>query len=244
MTFSTSTFLKFQLFTFKHYLMNNFKYLLCALVLIPTLYSCDKDNDDSGVSFDKSKTSIIIGKTSKVTINGTEASYTAVSSDTKTATVQLSGKEMTVTGVKEGSAVITVTAKSGKTGKVAVSVIKDPYATAKADTKTRLVWNTTSKIEGTDKGTYKLSQGTTGAVEFRWTSEDTKSTIVLTFANAVGAITEGVKTTPKLLIDGKEVAVASLEVIQAKVVTTGDKETIWIAFTAGGKTGICVGKLI
>jgi hypothetical protein len=127
---------------------------------------------------------------------------------------------------------------------IAVSVIKDPYEAVKADSKNRFVWGTISKIQGTDAGTYKLSQGTDGKVEFRWESTDAKSSVVLTFSNAVGSISEGVKTNPKLLIDGKETTVTSLEVIQSKVVTAGDKATIWIAFNAGNKIGICVGKLI
>lgn len=223
--------------------MKKLKYLLCAMALIPALFSCDK-NDDDNVTFDKSNISVVIGKTSKVTIKGTEASYTAVSSDITKATVQLTSKEVAVTGVKEGSAIITVTAKSGKTGKIAVTVIKDPYEAAKADTKIRFVWNTTSKIQGTDNGTYKLSQATDGKVEFKWESEDAKKSIVLTFSNAVGSIAEGVKSNPKLLIDNVETTVTSLEVVQSKVVTTGDKATIWIAFSAGSKSGICVGKLI
>lgn len=223
--------------------MKNLKFLLCTLVLVPALMSCDKNEDDNSVSLSKTILEIVVGKTSKVIINGTEASYTVATSDAKIATAQLATKDITITAVKEGSATLTVTSKSGKVGKIAVKVVKDPYLAAKADAKVRFVWNTTSKVEGTDAGTYALSQATDGKVEFRWQSVDAKSTIVLSFVSAVGTITEGVKTSPKLLIDGKETAVASLEVIQNKVVTTGDKATVWVAFAAAGKTGICVGKL-
>jgi Bacterial Ig-like domain (group 2). len=223
--------------------MKNFMYFLCGLALISALYSCDKNDDDNGLSFSKSKVEIVIGKTSKVTIKGTDSVYTVISSDSKIATAQVAAKEITVTGVKEGKATLTVTGKSGKVGKIALYIIKDPYLEAKADAKTRFVWNTTSKVQGTDKGTFKLSQASDGKAEFRWESEDAKSTIVLNFSDAVGSVAEGVKTNAKLLIDNKAVTVTSLEVIQSKVVTAGDKATIWIAFSAGSKTGICVGKL-
>lgn len=104
--------------------MKNLKYLLCSLALIPALYSCDK-NDDNSVKFDKSSVSVVVGKTSKVTINGTEASYTAVSSDTTIAKATIAAKEVTLSGIKEGKAVVTVKAKSGNTGKVAVTVTKN-----------------------------------------------------------------------------------------------------------------------
>jgi len=222
--------------------MKNFKLLFCLLTLIPFLSSCEKD-DDNSLSFNKNKVSIIIGKSEKITINGGDGTYTIKSSDEMIVTAKLATKEITVTGVKEGNAVVTVTDKSGKTGKLTVSVIKDPYASVKADAKTRFVWDKTSKIMGTDKGTYKLSQGTDGKVEFSWKSEDAKSTISLTFSDKVGAIAEGLKKDAKLLIDGKETKVASLEVIQAKVVNVGEQTTVWIAFSAGSKIGVCVGQM-
>lgn len=223
--------------------MNKLKYLLCLLVLVPSLYSCDKDDDNNQVQFDKSKVEVIIGKTAKVSVKGDEASYTVKSSDSTIAKAQIVSKEITVTGVKEGKAIITVTSKSGKTGKFTASVVKDPYQAIKADTKTRFVWDTTSKIEGTDKGTYKLSQGTDGKVTFSWISEDTKSSVTLSFSDTAGSITEGTKSNANLLIDNKAVAITSLAVVQSKAVNTGDKATVWIVFSASNKTGVCVGKL-
>jgi len=115
--------------------MNRLRLLLCVLTLITILYSCDKD-DDNQIQFDQKKAEVIIGKIAKVTIKGSEATYTVVSSDPKIATAQIVSKEITVTGVKEGNVVLTVTSKSGKTGKIAVSVIKDPYEAVKTPVST------------------------------------------------------------------------------------------------------------
>ncbi|MDP4277992.1 MAG: hypothetical protein Q8914_10240 [Bacteroidota bacterium] len=221
--------------------MDRLRLLLCVLTLIAILYSCDKE-DDNQVQFDQNKAEVIIGKTTNVTIKGSEATYTVVSSDAKIATAQLVSKEITVTGVKEGNVVLTVTSKSGKTGKIAVSVIKDPYEAVKADAKTRFVWSTISKIQGTDNGVYTFTQGTDGKVQFHWISEDTKHSIVLTFSDAAGSITEGIKKNATLTVDGKAMTVNALSVIQVKAVTPGDKPTVWIVFSSD-KTGVCVGKL-
>ncbi len=222
--------------------MKSLKFFVClAAIVAPFMSSCEKE--DKGLSFDKNKVEIIISKTDKVNVSGGVAPYTVVSSDATIATAAISGKEITLSGIKKGNVSIVVTDKAGKKGNLSVSIIEDPYTAMKADPKTRFVWNSNSKIEGTDKGTYKFSQGTDGKVEFSWKSEDAKSTITLSFPSTAGSITEGVKTNAKLTIDGKDTQVTSLTVVQVKSVTVGDKNTVWIAFKADKKDGICVGKL-
>jgi len=189
--------------------MKNLKIFICLATLVaPFFTSCSKDNAD--IKFSKKNVEIIIGKTEKVTISGGESPYTVASSDATVASVAIAQSEMTLTSIKKGNVIITVTDKAGKIGKLNVAAIEDPYAAIKADTKTRFVWNSNSKIEGTDAGTYKLAQGTDGKVEFSWKSVDAKSTITLTYPEKVGSMSEGVKKGAKITINSKETQVSSL----------------------------------
>ncbi len=219
-------------------IMKKFKLFICLLALVSFISSCHDDDDKKSLSFEKSSIEVVVGKTSKTTIKNGDGKYLIKSGDAKIATATISGKEITVAGVKVGTTKIIVSDKSGSMGVLTVSVIADP----KTDANTRFVWDKTSKIQGTHKGTYKLSYAA-NKVEWNFKSEDAKSTIVLTFTNAAGAITEGVKTNAVLTIDGKAVTVTALEVIQNKVVKTGEKATVWIVFNADKKGGVVVGQL-
>lgn len=242
---STSRSLFFNLIiNFNLFIMKSFKLLYCLLLSIPFMTSCNNDDDNNSVSFDKSQVSLIISKSDTISVKGSDSIYTAISSDTTIAKIKkIATRKMTVTGKKAGNVIVTVKTKDGKTGQIAVSVIADPFAAVKADTKNRFIWNMTSKIQGTDAGTYKTTQSTTGKVEFSWKSTDLTKTIVLSFNSSVGGITEGVKTGAKLVIDGLEVSISALEVIQSKVVNAGEKATVWIAFSSSNKIGVCVGQL-
>ncbi|MFA6336007.1 MAG: hypothetical protein WCX48_10755 [Bacteroidales bacterium] len=222
--------------------MKKLKIFICLAALIaPFFASCTKD--DADIKFSKKNVEIIIGKTEKITISGGESPYTVASSDATIASATIADKEITLTSIKKGNVIVTVTDKAGKTGKLSVAAINDPYEALKADSKTRFVWNGNSKIEGTDAGTYKMIQGTDGKVEFSWKSTDAKSTITLTYPDKAGSMTEGAKKGAKITINGKETQVSSLIVVQIKALVQGDKNTVWIWFKASDKEGACVGKM-
>ncbi len=222
--------------------MKSFKLVLFYLVLIPFLSSCDDDDDDN-LTFDKNNIGMIVGQSLNVAVKGGDGTYTVKSSDDKIATAKISDKNVVINAVKEGNVSFTINDKSGKKGSISVIVKKDPYEAVKNDAKIRFVWDKISKIKDTDKGTYAFSQSKEGKVEFNWKSEDGKSTIVLNFTDKAGSIAVGDKKDAKLLIDGKEVKVESLSVIQNKVVNANEKATVWIVFNADKKEGVCVGQL-
>lgn len=220
--------------------------MMCICTFVLLFSSCSKD-DDNKLSFDKGRIEVIIGKTEVVTVKNGNGTYTAVSSGNKIATTKADKNKISITGVAKGTVNVTVKNK-GRIGTIIVSVIEDPNKedpnkVIKEDSKTKFDWDKTKKIEGTDKGAYKLSQAKDGKVEWSWKSADGKNTISLTFTDKAGSITEGSKKDIKLLIDGKETKVTKLDVIQTKVSGKDKKPTIWIVFDADKKKGICVGTL-
>jgi hypothetical protein len=221
---------------------NLFRYNLiyCFTILVTLCFvSCDKDDDNNKLTLSKKQTEVYVEKSDKISVSGGTEPYKAVSADTKIATVSMTKSEITVTGVKKGNTEITVTDKNGTKATFPVTVADDPTK----DNRTRFTWNTSNIIEGTDKGTYKLSQGKDGKVEFSWKSEEKKKSVLLSFPDKAGKIEVGSKSGANLTIDNKTIKLTSLNVIQTKEVKTGEKPTIWISFKANDKIGICVGKL-
>lgn len=96
-------------------------YCLTSYVLV----SCDNDDKpDLKVSTDKVE--VTAGKTVTVTVSGGTAPYTVISSDVKIATAMPTKNAITITGIKEGSVIITITDRKRFTGKVAVTVKENP----------------------------------------------------------------------------------------------------------------------
>lgn len=222
--------------------MRNFKnFILIAAIAAPLFTSCTKDNAD--IKFSSKNVEIVVGVSDKVTVSGGEAPYTVATSDATVLTAAISQSEITLNALKKGNAIITVTDKAGKIGKLTVSAIDDIYTSLKGDSKTRFVWNGNSKTEGTDAGTYKLSQENDGKVVFSWKSTDAKSTITLTYPDKIGAMSTGVKKSAKISINGKDTQVSYLIVVQIKALVAGEKNTVWVAFKADNKDGVCVGKM-
>jgi len=222
--------------------LKTLNYFICALLFTSfSLVSCS-DDDDNDLHFDRNNIDVIIGESEVVTVTNGDGKYTVTSSNEEIATVALDKKEVTIAGIKEGKVSIKVTDESGNTGIINVSVIKDPYEDDKADSTTRFVWNETSVIEGVDNGTYEMTQTTDGKVEFSWESEDSNSSVVFTFYNIVPLnASKDDKLIATLKIDGKAVEVTDYKIIQMQDVD--GNPTIWVAFEANKKKGICVGQL-
>lgn len=98
--------------------------LLAAVCLTTaTMTSCD-DNDDNAkvLKCNPSGVTVAPNYAATATISGGTSPYTVSSSDAKIATATVSGATLTVTGVKEGIANITITDKNKLTGSLAVKV--------------------------------------------------------------------------------------------------------------------------
>ncbi len=86
--------------------------------------SCDKNNNKTPdpLTFSVTKAEVEVGKTVEVTVkNGTQP-FTVKSSDEKIATVKVEKEKISVTGVAEGSATISVVDKDQATGSFTVTV--------------------------------------------------------------------------------------------------------------------------
>lgn len=106
---------------------NFFKTMWVALCCLATfsMVACDDDDDNTiTASLKLSQTSATINPaaTTTVTVSNGTSPYTVASSDSKVATAKVDKTTITITGVKEGTAVITVTDKNKFSGKVAVTV--------------------------------------------------------------------------------------------------------------------------
>ncbi len=86
------------------------------------LVSCDKDDDKPSLKIRPNRVEVAVGKTATVTVNGGTAPYTVTSSDAKIAIAKSIRNAIAITGVKDGSAMITIKDRKGVTGKVAVTV--------------------------------------------------------------------------------------------------------------------------
>ena len=205
-----------------------FSYLLAATLLFA---SCSDDDDDKNLSFDKDAIEIIVGQTETITVKNAKGVLTILS-DKKTASAVVSedaDDKVVITGIAEGETVVTVTDKAGKTDTIKVTVW---------DASARFVWDTVSK-----KGkTYILLQDEeTGRTGFTWKAEGDEHPIILCFIDENKKLEVGAKKDAKLTINGEEgIAVTSLEIKHSKILKEGAGPTIWIAFKAKDKEGICV----
>ncbi|WP_287818765.1 hypothetical protein [Bacteroides sp.] len=93
--------------------------VICCLTSF-VLVSCDKDDDNLKIS--PNKVEVAVGKTVTVSVSSGTAPYTTKSSDAKIAVAKSDKNAIVITGVKDGSAMITITDRKGVTGKVAVTV--------------------------------------------------------------------------------------------------------------------------
>ena len=104
-----------------------FKTMVMAALCLGTvtLASCKDDNEDknTGLKFSTTKVNVAPSASANVTIgNGTQP-FTVKSTDEKVATAKVDKNILTVTGVKEGKASITVTDKNKRFGTISVNVV-------------------------------------------------------------------------------------------------------------------------
>ena len=111
--------------------------------------------EKGSVSLDKKELTVIVGSTATITASASEgAEISASSSDEEVATVEADGTSIVVTGVKEGTATITVKAKKGEEtvkATCAVTVKVDP----KNDTTTKLKDNDGNQLYVQENDEYR-----------------------------------------------------------------------------------------
>ncbi len=114
-----------------------------------------KEKVKATVSLDKSTLTVYTGNTSDITATVSEgASLAAKSSDESVATVKVDGKKVVVTGVKAGTATITVTAtgeNDSASATCAVTIKNNP----KNDTATKLKDNAGNQLYVQENGNYR-----------------------------------------------------------------------------------------
>lgn len=214
--------------------MKHLKIFTCLLVATLFFASCDDDDDDNSLSFSKDYVEVTLGEEVTVTVKNAATGEFAITTDKKhLSAVQVEGtKDIKIVGIAEGETVISVKDAAGKLGNIKVVVL---------DAKTRFVWDTLSKVKGTDEGDYTLEQKE-GKATFTWTNglegEEAQS-IVLSFSDDA-KLAVGAKKDAKLTVDGEDTPVSGLEVKFNKVITEDAGITIWVEFKANDKVGTCV----
>jgi len=115
--------------------INILKAMMMAVISISamTFASCSDDDDEPKNTLKLTPANVEIAPkaTATVTIGSGTAPFTVNSSNTKVATVAVTDKSITITGVAEGSAFVKVIDKNNQTGQVIVTV-KEPLALDKA----------------------------------------------------------------------------------------------------------------
>ncbi len=99
--------------------------LLCAVAVT----ACKNDDDDPvvPVSLTPATVSLLTDAQQEVTISGGEAPYTVSANTNATAVkAEISGSKLTLTGLTEGTADVTVSGTDGSAAKVAVAVTNEP----------------------------------------------------------------------------------------------------------------------
>lgn len=170
-----------------------FKTLAMAVVCLSTvvLASCSDDDDNKGMKFSASKVEIGIGSTQTIKVANCTTPLTAKSSDENTATVTVEKENLTIKGVKAGSATILVTDANKQTGSISVNV------------KEMLVFDkTTLTVNAGKEGTITIKSGT---APYTVAVKDTKIATA-TIKDAVITV-KGVKTgtTALTVTDNKKV---------------------------------------
>lgn len=96
--------------------------LACVFAIAVT--SCDNDDEPKGpeLKFNPANVAVAPSATATVTVSGGTAPFTVASSDDKIATAKAENSTITVTGVEEGTATITVTDAKQIKGKFSVTV--------------------------------------------------------------------------------------------------------------------------
>lgn len=97
--------------------------IVCAVFAVAFASCSDDDDNTPAIKFSPSTVSVAVGGTQSVMVAGGDGTYTAKSSDDKTATVTVDKATITVTGVKAGKATVLVTDSKKVTGSLSVTVV-------------------------------------------------------------------------------------------------------------------------
>ncbi len=105
---------------------NIFKTMVAATCCLAAVVFASCDNDDtkktSGLKFSATTATVNPGQSASIVVGNGTAPYKATTSDEKLATVKVDQKTIIITGVKVGSALITVTDTNNLKGSIAVTV--------------------------------------------------------------------------------------------------------------------------
>lgn len=103
---------------------NFFKFaaMTVAAVFTLSMTSCDDDDDAKGIKCNPATLTLEVGKTADVKLAGGTEAYTVKTTDANTATAVVNKSTITVTGVKEGKATITITDANKLTAALPVTV--------------------------------------------------------------------------------------------------------------------------
>jgi hypothetical protein len=230
-------------------------YLFTLLCIGALFIACDNE-DESRLTFDNNNVEVILNETVTVKVSGGATPYQAEEADETVVEATVSSAEISIKGIKKGQTTVKVTDNNGLSATIAVTVIEDPYEEEKDDATVRFVWDTYEKVRGTDAGTYQLSKAEDKTVTYSWTSEDEEESLVLTFKDAedkIGAESETASVRESPVVAGKltvtvegedtDYDVTTWRLVQAEPAEEGEPDTYWIAFTANGKSGLCVAPL-
>ncbi|WP_019538587.1 Ig-like domain-containing protein [Proteiniphilum acetatigenes] len=236
-------------------------YVLSLILSGAFFVSCEKDDNNRGLTLDKNNAELIIGEETAVKVSGGVAPYEATAADETVAEVAVDGSDVTIKGLKEGNTTIKVTDKEGSEATITVAVKEDPFEDEKDDATVRIKWDTYEKIAGTDEGTFTLTKSEDKIVTFSWTNEEGDESLVLALNDPedriggdadeeeTASVRESVVVAGELTVtvegESTDYNVTSWRLVQAQPADgeEGTPDTYWIAFTADGKTGLCVAPL-
>lgn len=234
-------------------------YLFTLILTSAVFVACEKEDNDK-LTFDINNVEIIISDAAVVKVSGGVSPYTAKPVDETVAKATVEGSNITIEGLKEGSTTVKITDKNGLEASVAVAVKKDPFEDEKGDATVRFKWDTYNKVEGSEDGAgvYTLTKDENKNVIFSWKDESEENSFVLVLKDPQdyigGAAEEAIVRETQievgeltLTVNNEEAkhAVSSWRLVQSKPANEeeGTPDTYWIAFTANGKSGICVAPL-
>jgi len=243
-------------------------YLLSLMLLGVFMIACDK-NDNDTLTFDNQNVELFVDESTTVKVSGGVAPYTVKAADETIVEATVTGSEITLKVLKEGTTTVKVTDSNDIVGTIGVKVTKDPFEAEKEDATVRVAWDTIKIVQGIDAGQYMLTKEVDKTVTFTWT-EEAETTLqegeaevdsfVLTFKDPkdlIGAVEEDEEAaasraeqqvatgTLTITLDGEvsEHDVASWRLVQAQPAEGEEADTYWIAFTANGKEGLVVAPL-